>query len=510
MIRRNGAGPWRNVHVTETTRLDDLIDIDNSSSSGPQPAGLELLTQAARDLDALVQQARAQGRRIRALGSGWALTDIAITDGWLVNTKRLNGCFDMHARYFDPAYPAAKRPHLVVAQCGISIAELNVHLEVTAPGGVRRALRTAGIGAGQTIAGAISGNTHGAAINFGAMPDFVVGLQLVTGSGRSVWLERASEPVLNEAFAADLDAELIRADDLLDAAIVSFGAFGIITAVALETEPLYQLRFPPVRDIAHDALKRKLDTLRSDDPPGLHHYEFIFDPYSKSQQAMETHAVKVPYEPGHPVPAPVWIVRNDRGFAPGDRVSRRLFSLPLLTAGRKTAAQFAQYRERCILGDVRATPGQLYTATISYFEGFTESAFGVSLRDAARMIDISTDVIRRMKLPAMSQVRLVHPTRALLGFTHLGPKTAVFEFGLVKDAKYRVFEDSMIAALTAANVRYTLHWSKNSGIDPHRLAQMYDASRIDRWRQARSRVFGGDASLMRVFDNAHVTRAGLA
>jgi FAD/FMN-containing dehydrogenase len=510
MIRRNGPAEWRNVHVTERTRLDDLIDIDNSSTSGSQPAGLGRLKQAARDLDALVQQARAQGRRMRALGSGWALTDIAVTDGWLVNTKLLNSCFDVHDRYFDAAYPADRRPYLVVAQCGISIAELNVYLEVTAPSGVRRALRTAGIGAGQTIAGAIAGNTHGAAINFGAMPDFVVGLQLVTGTGRSVWLERSSEPVLNDAFVEELDARLIRDDEVLDAAIVSFGAFGIITAVAIETEPLYQLQFPPVRDIAHDALKRKLDTLRTDDPPGLHHYEFIFDPYSRSQQAMETHAVKVPYEPGHPVPAPVWIVRNDRGFAPGDRVSRRLFSLPLLTAGRKTAAQFAQYRERCILGDVRATPGQLFTATISYFEGFTESAFGVSLDHAAQMIDISTDVVRRMKLPAMSQVRVVKPTRALLGFTHLAPRTAIFEFGLVKDSKYRVFEDSMISALSAANVPFTLHWSKNSGIDPHRLMHMYGASRIQRWRQARNRVFDGDAALMRVFDNAHVARAGLA
>jgi FAD/FMN-containing dehydrogenase len=511
MIRRNGPRSWNNVHFTERAQVADLIDIDNSAPHGdPRPAGIELLKQAARDLDTLARQARKEGRRIRALGSGWALTDIAVTDGWLVNTKLLNGCFDVPDRYFDPGYPQEKRALVVLAQCGISVGELNVHLEVTATIGFGRALRTAGIGAGQTIAGAISGNTHGAAINFGAMPDFIVGVQIVTGSGTSLWVERASRPVLNPDFAADLDAELIRADDVLDAAIVSFGAFGLITAVAIETEPIYQLLFRPVHDIRHDALKRKLDDFDFDDPPGLHHYEFIFDPYGKSEQAMEAVATKVPFEAGHPAPTPVWIVRSDRGFAPGDRASRKLFRLPLLTPGRKTAIQFRQYRERCILGDVRATPGQLFTATISYFEGFTESALGVSIADAARMMEISTAVIRDMKLPSMSQVRVVHPTRALLGFTHLGPKTVVFEYGLTKDAKYRAFEDTLTRELDAAGVRYTFHWSKNSGLDPQRVQHMYGADRVARWRDARRRVFGGDAGLMRVFDNAHLIRTGLA
>jgi FAD/FMN-containing dehydrogenase len=509
MIRSTGPATWNNVHFTERARVEDLIDIDNAAPDGSLPRGIALLKQAAHDLDALAARARREGKRIRALGSGWALTDIAVTDGWLINTKLLNGCFDVPDRYFDAAYPAEKRPLVVVAQCGISVGELNVHLEVTATIGFPRALRTAGIGAGQTIVGAISGNTHGAAVNFGAMPDFVVGVQIVTGAGRSLWIERSSAPVLNDAFAAELDAELIREDDLLDAAIVSFGAFGIITAVAIETEPIYQLRFAPVNDIAHAALKRKLDTFDSDDPPGLHHYEFIFDPYGKAEQAMEAVATKVPFEAGHPAPKPVWIVRNDRGFAPGDRASRKLFRLPLISPRQKTAIQFKQYRERCILGDVRATPGQLFTATISYFEGFTESAFGVSITDAARTMEICTAVVRGMKLPAMAQVRVVHPTRALLGFTHLGPKTVVFEFGLAKDSRYRPFEDKLTAELEAAGVPYTFHWSKNSGLDPQRVEHMYGAMRVAKWRAARQRVFGGDAALMTVFANAHLVRTGL-
>ncbi len=509
MIRRNGRQKWKNLHVTEETQLDDLIDIDNSASGGPQPRGFALLRQAARDLDLLVQQAQQGGMKVRALGSAWALTDIAVTDGWLINTKLLNGCFDISERYFEPSYPDVKRPYLVVAQCGISIGELNVHLEVTATAGFGRALKTAGIGAGQSLAGAISGNTHGSAINFGATPDFVVGLQVVTGSGKSLWIERASYPVLNDEFLAKLDAERIRDDDVFNAAIVSFGAFGIITALAIETDPIYQLKFPPVKDIAHSDLKHKLNNFDFGDPNGLYHYEFMWDPYSKKQKAMEALATKVDFEPGHPAPTPVWIVRTDKGFALGDKAATRFFGLPFLTPGQKTAIQFKQYRRCCILGDVRATPGQLFTATVTYLEGNIESAVGVSISDAGKMIDISTQVIKQMKLPAMSQVRLVHPSQALLGFTNLGPKTAIFEFGLANDSKFPIFEEKLAAALTAAGVAYTFHWSKNSGIDSQRLAAMYGATRVAKWRAARKQVFKNDTALMRVFDNDHLARAGL-
>jgi FAD/FMN-containing dehydrogenase len=510
MIRRQGPQTWKNVHATKKANLADLIDVDNSVATGPQPTGFALLRQAARDIDGLVQQAAQQGKKIRALGSGWALTDIAITDGWLVNTKLLNGCFDVSDRYFEASYPAEKRPYLVLAQCGISIAELNVHLEVTATAGFRRALKTAGIGAGQTVAGSISGNTHGSAINFGATPDYLVGVQVVTGSGKSLWIERASQPVLNDECLAKLEAERVRDDDVFGAAIVSFGSFGVITALAIETDPIYQLKFPPVNDISHAALKNKLNHFDYDDPPGLYHYECIFDPYSTSEVAMETLATKVDYEPGHPAPKPVWLVRNDQGFAPGDTASSTFFGAPLLAPAEKTAFQFKQYRKLCILGDVRATPGQCFTATVSYFEGYTESAIAVPITGAAAMMEISSEVIRQMQLPSMSQVRFVHPSKALLGFTWRAPKSVVFEFGLANDARFLEFEERVTEGLKAAGIGYALHWSKNSLVDPTRLTEMYGADRVARWKEARKRVFKNDAALMKVFENEHLKRAGLA
>src|SRR5690348_2103168 len=129
MIRHNGPQTWKNVHATMTAHLAGLVDVDNAAPGGGIPGGWELFRQAARDLDALARQARDQGKRIRALGAGWALTDIAVTDGWLVNTKLLNGCFELGDANFEAGFPRERRPYVVLAQAGISIAELNVYLE---------------------------------------------------------------------------------------------------------------------------------------------------------------------------------------------------------------------------------------------------------------------------------------------------------------------------------------------------------------------------------------------
>ena len=54
-----------------------------------------------------------------------------------------------------------------------------------------------------------------------------------------------------------------------------------------------------------------------------------------------------------------------------------------------------------------------------------------------------------------------------------------------------------------------MHWSKNSGIDPHQLDYMYGAAKIASWKAARRAVFGNDATLMKMFETDAMVRAGL-
>jgi FAD/FMN-containing dehydrogenase len=512
MIRKDGPQPWAGVHVTHRTNVAELIDVDNVGPEGTVLAGFDMFRNAGEELDQVIRDAREAGQRILSIGSGWGLSEINITDGWLVNTKLLNGCYDVGDSFFEDAYPAADRPYVTVAQAGMQIAELNAWLELI-PQEIakKRAIKAAGIGNGQTVAGSVSGNTHGSQLTFGAMPDFVVGLHLATGSGRTLWIERASKPVFNREFTERIGAELVRDDDIFNAAVVSFGTFGIIAAMAIETAPVYQLQFPPIVDIHYDELKPKLTRFGEGDTADLYHYEFIFDPLTRTQMAMEASAPKVPYEPGIPTPKPRWIVRDKHGYAPGINILRLVGMLrALIPTHIITNLEFKQYRKLALLDGVRGTPGQIYTSSIYYLEGYIESAFGVSVKDAPETIDICSAVARDMRLPSVCQVRLCRRSQGTLAFTQHEPITAVFEVGLINDEKFPEFEQRLDQGFREAGIRYTLHWSKNSGIDPQKLGYMYSSEKVESWKAARRAVFGEDATLMKMFETDAMVSAGLA
>jgi hypothetical protein len=468
---------------------------------------------AGEELDSLVRQARDVGTRILPIGSGWALSRINITDGWLVNTKLLNGCYDVSDKYFDAAYPVESRPNLVLAQGGMQIAELNTYLELLPRIHTqRRAIQAAGIGNGQTVAGSVSGNTHGSQLTYGAMPDFVAGLHLATGTGQTLWIERKSKPAMNHDFVQKLGARLIRDDDVFDAAVVSFGTFGIIAAVAVETAPIYQLLFPPIADISYADLKQKLNRFAAGQiPDGLYHYEFVFDPFTKTQMAMEASAPKVPYEPGVPTPKPRWIIRDKNGFAPGVHILKLIGLLRgILPPGILTGIEYKRYRENALLDNVRGSPGQIYTSSIYYLEGYIESAFAVSVKHAGATIDISSKVSQDLRLPSIYQVRLCKASTGTLAFTQHAPITAVFEVGMIHDERFPEYERRLDEEFRKAGIRYTLHWSKNSGISPDKLNYMYGEAKIASWKAARRTVFGNDQSLMQLFETDAMIEAGLA
>src|SRR5207248_1908880 len=96
---------------------------------------------------------------------------------------------------------------------------------------------------------------------FGSMQDFVIGMHIVTGPDRAIWLERASHPVLSDLIIGGLGAELVRDDTLFNAALVGFGSFGIIHGLMIEAEPLYLLEVTRVRMALEASLRTAMRTL---------------------------------------------------------------------------------------------------------------------------------------------------------------------------------------------------------------------------------------------------------
>lgn len=514
MFAPENEGPqdWAGVHVTHQTTVTEIYNVDNVGPKGTLLSGWAMFRQAGESLDQLIRKARDAGTRILPIGSGWALSAINITDGWLVNTKLLNGCYDIGDDYLHDDYPPEKRPNVVLAQCGMQIAELSAYLElIPSEDKHRRSIQAAGIGNGQTIAGAVSGNTHGSQITFGAMPDFVCGLHLATGGGETLWIERHTRPVVNDAFLAKIGARLVRDDDIFNAAVVSFGTFGIIAAVAVEAIPIYHLQFGPIVDISYADLKKKLAGFATTPPADLYHYEFILDPFSKKRMAMEASAPKIPYIPDVPTPKPRWILRDKYGMAPGVSILKvlglfRAFIPPAIL----TNFEYKQYRKLALLNKVRGTPGQIYTSSIYYLEGYTEISFAVAIEDAPATIDLSAKVARDMRLPSICQVRVCRGSGGTLVFTQHQPIAAVFEYAMINDERFAEFQQRLDEAFRSAGIRYTMHWSKNAGLAPDQVEYMYGRPRIENWKAARRAVFGDDLTLMKLFESDTMVAAGLA
>jgi hypothetical protein len=244
------------------------------------------------------------------------------------------------------------------------------------------------------------------------------------------------------------------------------------------------------------------------DPPNLHHFEFIFNPYDKKESAVLVVGTKEDYIPNHQGPDPLWIITDDKGYAPGTRTPPFLMRLPL-SASFKSAFQYREYKKNSILSDVEGTSGQLYTATITYLEGYAESAIAVSIDDAAKMMDIIIKVIKKVRLPSIFQARVVKSSQATFGFTYLGSRAVVFEFALVNDKGFAKFENELVGILRNAGIKYTFHWSKNLGITRVRLFEMYGVDRVATWKKSRGILFNQDKELMAVFNNQHLKRADL-
>jgi L-gulono-1,4-lactone dehydrogenase len=171
----------------------------------------QVLAPAQRsDVADAVVAARANGLRVKMVGSGHSFTDVAQTDGLLLRPDRLTGI------------TAVDRDAMTVTVlAGTPLHVLNEKL-----GDLGLALHNMGDVDRQTVAGAIATGTHGTGGRQASLSAQVVGVELVTGDG-SVRHARA-EGTPEEAH-------------LLEAARLGLGALGIATTVTFSVEPAFLL-----------------------------------------------------------------------------------------------------------------------------------------------------------------------------------------------------------------------------------------------------------------------------
>ncbi len=247
---------------------------------------------ATAELSEIVRDAETAGRRVRAVGAGHAWSDVALTDGTLVETDELSGLLEDAGE------------HRVRVRGGTRIRDLNAALDARGLG-----LRNMGGYDGQSIAGVVATSTHGSGMRFGPFPDDVRSIDLVVSGGRLVRIEQG--------------------DDDFPAVACSMGCMGIVDSLVLEVRPRFWLRERRVVR-TWDEVRPELDERLAREE----HYELFLNPYGR-HEVLETTRTEVP-EPTH--------------LSAGDGERHPLIeiqsSIPLVWVLLRLAARFAPWFPR--------------------------------------------------------------------------------------------------------------------------------------------------------------------
>jgi hypothetical protein len=460
-------------------------------------------------LQSIVQQAEQDGKRVRALGSGWSLSSAPFVDDYLINTQRLSSWFlgFKTATLVDESI-RDNADKLVFVQCGVQIKTLNTFLEAA-----DLALPTSGASNGQTIAGAMSTGTHGSAHDVGAIQDYILGLHIVAEGGRHYWIERPSKPTMTQAFADWLGAEFKRDEDLFLSAVVSFGSFGLIHAVMFQAEPLYLLELFTKQfdfDDVVNACQRDPRNLGLPDGDAMpFHFEVLINPYRR--KVGEGGAfIRVMYKRqltgAVPSPPPT------DGFT---ILSRDLVSIAGHFSDAVPAAvpgilqnKLMQSIQPTAPNTILATPG-IQFGDSQPTNGGTSVEIGVPIGQSLDALKAIFSVTDAHVFGAPVALRFVRASDAILAFTCHSPSTCTIEMPGVDSDSARTAHPLIYQALADANIPATYHWGQQGPFTNESVITGYGQSRVDRWLAAR-RAFLKSPQGRKMFSNDLLDGCGLS
>ena len=492
IISRTGEKQWSNRHETLTLSIDNLFDLANNNSGDV----LNDYNDATKGIQGILQEAIDTGKELRVLGGEWSWTKIAATTGILLNTKPLNLSFNINQNNVSPSYQLTPAD-LYFVQCGVSIKELTDRLA-----NHNRSIKTSGASNGQTIAGAMSTGTHGAAIDVGSVADFVVGLHIITSPTEHVWLERKSYPVASDSFISALDATPLRDDDLFNAAIVSFGGFGFIHGVMIESFPLFLYEAHRFRVPLTDDLFQLIETLDFAGanflPHGAerpYHFQTLINQYDQGKGAYVNIMYKRPFDPAHTPPG-----LSIPGISPGDdapafigTITQAIPALVPKVINKLVAKMYKPY------DNVLGTHGEIFTNFTTHGKVYS-TAIGIPLSAVNTVRKLLIDLNGSSgPFAGIFAFRFVKATRATLGFTHFDPGCVVELDGVFSD-QTEIFYEAFWDALEQQQIPHSLHWGKMLRLDNQRIRKIYGDDKVNAWLAARNTILH-DAATKKIFTN---------
>ncbi|BDS11280.1 FAD-binding protein [Aureispira anguillae] len=467
-------------------------------------------------LQEIVQRAVADNKVIRAYGSRWSLNNIAFTNHYLIDSSALDYCL---VGLSDPSHVnpefEAKRNRFAFVQCGVMVKDLNQKLQEQ-----QLALPTSGASDGQTFVGAASTGTHGAAHSVGSMQDYVRGIHLVTLADECVFVQRESEPVITEAFCAWLgDTKLVQDDDLFNAALVSFGSYGVVHGLLIETEPLYLLeRF--IKNCDFDEVKNAICTLdmtglglpKGDELP--FHFEVAVNPYfleAGKKGAFVRVLYKSEYTPERAALRKNTAVNLENDLIDG--IGRWFDPVKwLIPKGLQIALELSfpvsppGELEVGFPGDQFGNASSSDPTSPSPLPG-TSIEIGVPFERIEDAMNLIFSVTEKHVFGAPLAFRYVKNSSATLAFTKYAPITVTLEMPGLDDNLADEGHQAIFEALAASDIPHTYHWGQRMPANTEWVATSYGEEVVEGWKQQRSELLGEQGC--ELFSNELMKKIGL-
>ncbi|KAG0371699.1 hypothetical protein BGX24_001311 [Mortierella sp. AD032] len=155
----------------------------------------------------IIHLARISGKHVKAIGTGHSPSDLACTDGFMINTDKLNNIIKVDDDKMT-----------ITVQAGMKLHKLHDILELH-----DLAMSNLGSISDQSVAGIMSTATHGTGAEYPSMCASVLALTLITATGETISCSKTERA------------------DIFNAAVCSLGALGIITRMTLQCEAAFRL-----------------------------------------------------------------------------------------------------------------------------------------------------------------------------------------------------------------------------------------------------------------------------
>ena len=423
---------WQNWSGTETATPSEVV-----------------VPRSVDELSMAVKSAAEEGRRIKAVGTGHSFTGCAVAEQVQV---RLDGLSSIVA--------GDQESGRIVVGAGTPLARLNTALDAFGLG-----MANLGDIDRQTLSGAVSTGTHGTGARLGGLATQIVALDLITADGSVLTCSRDQNP------------------DVFDAARISVGALGVISALTVKAVPAFLLRAQegpmPVADVLDG-----FDELAE----GNDHFEFYWFPHTEVALTKRNNRV-----PGRTSAQPVGRVR---GWIDDELLSNKVFELTNKLTARRTGLTPRVNRIAARALSAREYVDQSYKVFCSSRSvRFKESEYAVP-RAAV------TDVIRELRswidqsgqrIPFPIEVRLAAPDEIWLS-TAYQRETAYVAIHQYHPLPHEPYFGAFERIATAAGGRP--HWGKMHTLGVDELRARYP--RYDDFLAVRDRLDPG-----RVFANAY-------